>query len=30
MLLEWIRRQEAGIDKQVRDYLFIDKPIAEE
>lgn len=30
MLLEWIRRQDTGFDKQLRDYLFIDKPIAKE
>ncbi len=29
MLLEWIRRREPRFDKQLRDYLFTDKPIAE-
>ncbi|HEY0720752.1 MAG TPA: encapsulin-associated ferritin-like protein [Gammaproteobacteria bacterium] len=30
MLLEWIRRRDKGFDKQLRDYLFSDKPIAHE
>ncbi len=28
MLLEWIRRREPRFDKELRDYLFTDKPIA--
>lgn len=28
MVLEWIRRQDACMDKQLREYLFNDKPIA--
>lgn len=28
MLLEWIRRQDATLDKELRDYLFTDKEIA--
>jgi ferritin-like protein len=28
MLLEWIRRQDPSFDKQLKDYLFTDKPIA--
>lgn len=28
MLLEWIRRQDETFDKELRDYLFTDKPIA--
>jgi ferritin-like protein len=28
MLLEWIRRNDATLDKELRDYLFTDKPIA--
>jgi len=28
MLLEWIRRQDPTFDKELRDYLFTDKPIA--
>lgn len=28
MVLEWIRRQDATFDKELRDYLFTDKPIA--
>ncbi|MHB8454151.1 MAG: encapsulin-associated ferritin-like protein [Acidiferrobacterales bacterium] len=27
MLLEWIRRHDQTFDKQLRDYLFTDKPI---
>ena len=27
MLLEWIRRQDPTFDKELRDYLFTDKPI---
>lgn len=29
MLLEWIRRQDPAFDKELRDYLFTDKPIVE-
>ncbi|MGH0036539.1 MAG: encapsulin-associated ferritin-like protein [Myxococcota bacterium] len=28
MLLEWIRRKDSTFDKELRDYLFTDKPIA--
>jgi ferritin-like protein len=28
MTLEWIRRQDPVFDKELRDYLFTDKPIA--
>lgn len=28
MLLEWIRRQDATFDKELKDYLFSEKPIA--
>lgn len=28
MVLEWIRRQDAYLDKELKDYLFTDKPIA--
>lgn len=28
MLLEWIRRQDPKLDKELRGYLFTDKPIA--
>jgi len=28
MLQEWVRRQDPSFDKQLRDYLFTDKPIA--
>lgn len=28
MLLEWIRRSDSSFDKELRDYLFSDKPIA--
>ena len=28
MVLEWIRRQDATFDKELKDYLFTDKPIA--
>jgi len=28
MLLEWLRRNMPGWDKELRDYLFTDKPIA--
>jgi len=30
MLLEWIRRQDPSFDKELRDYLFSEKPIAHE
>jgi len=30
MILEWIRRQDPSFDKELRDYLFTDKPIAHE
>lgn len=28
MVLEWIRRNDPHFDKQLKDYLFTDKPIA--
>lgn len=28
MLLEWIRRQDPVFSKELKDYLFTDKPIA--
>ena len=28
MVLEWIRRQDPTFDKQLREYLFTDRPIA--
>ncbi len=28
MLLEWIRRQDPTFDKELKDYLFTEKPIA--
>jgi ferritin-like protein len=28
MVLEWIRRQDPVFDKELKDYLFTDKPIA--
>ena len=28
MVLEWIRRQDPTFDKELRDFLFTDKPIA--
>lgn len=28
MVLEWIRRQDPTMDKELRDFLFTDKPIA--
>ena len=28
MVLEWIRRRDATFDKELRDYLFTDEPIA--
>lgn len=27
MILEWIRRRDPAFDKELRDYLFTDKPI---
>jgi len=30
MLLEWIRRRDPRFDKELKDYLFTDKPIAHE
>lgn len=29
MVLEWIRRQDPVMDKELKDYLFTDKPIAD-
>jgi ferritin-like protein len=29
MTLEWLRRHDAGFDEQLRNYLFIDKPVLE-
>ena len=29
MVLEWLRRHDANLDRQLRDYLFIDKPVPE-
>ncbi|MDQ0464602.1 ferritin-like protein [Caulobacter ginsengisoli] len=29
MILEWIRRNDAKFDEQLREYLFTDKPITE-
>ncbi len=28
MVLEWIRRQDPTFDKELKDYLFTEKPIA--
>jgi len=28
MVLEWIRRRDPGFDKELKDYLFTDNPIA--
>jgi hypothetical protein len=28
MVLEWIRRRDPTFDKELKDYLFTDKPIA--
>ena len=28
MVLEWIRRQDPTFDKELKDFLFTDKPIA--
>jgi len=30
MVLEWIRRQDPTFDKELKDYLFSDAPIAHE
>ncbi|CAI8724179.1 encapsulin-associated ferritin-like protein [Methylocaldum szegediense] len=30
MLLEWIRRKDPTFSKELRDYLFTDKPLAHE
>lgn len=30
MLLEWLRRRDETLDKELKDYLFTDKPIAHE
>jgi uncharacterized protein len=30
MLLEWIRRKDPTMNKELKDYLFSDKPIAHE
>ncbi len=30
MVLEWIRRRDPSFDKELKDYLFTDKPIAHE
>ena len=30
MVLEWIRRQDPKFDKELRDFLFTEKPIAHE
>lgn len=29
MILEWIRRKDPRFDKELRDYLFTDKPIVD-
>jgi len=29
MLLEWIRRQDSSFDKELKDYLFTEKPRTE-
>lgn len=29
MSLEWLRRKDPGFDKQLRDYLFTEGPIAD-
>ena len=28
MVLEWIRRKDPAMNKELKDYLFTDKPIA--
>jgi len=30
MILEWIRRKDSTFDKELKDYLFTEKPIAHE
>ena len=30
MVLEWIRRKDPAFSKEIKDYLFTDKPIAHE
>jgi len=30
MVLEWIRRHDPRFDKELRDYLFTDKPIVDQ
>jgi hypothetical protein len=30
MILEWIRRRDPSFDKELKDYLLTDKPIAHE
>jgi ferritin-like protein len=30
MIIEWIRRTDPTFDKELKDYLFTDKPIAHE
>jgi len=30
MILEWIRRKDLSFDKELKDYLFTDKPISHE
>ncbi len=30
MVLEWIRRKDPSFDKELKDYLFTEKPIAHE
>lgn len=30
MVLEWIRRKDPAFDRELKDYLFTDKPIAHE
>ena len=30
MVLEWIRRRDPTFEKELRDYMFTDKPIAHE
>lgn len=30
MILEWIRRKDSSFDKELKDYLFTDNPIAHE
>ncbi len=28
MLMEWIRRKDGSFEKEMRDYLFTDKPLS--